>query len=127
MWYTTYSYMKNTIMTRYNHGPKPPYPIHVYKRRCGGEAVPQKPWVERKTDILLQLLKHADGKEVNGKHRWNTTHSSQLSEDLRRLLKEGLVELTNKAGRHSSYRKLRFTREGEIFMRMKNLWPKDSV
>lgn len=112
-------------MTRYNHGPKPPLPIRVYKRRCGAEAVPQKPWLERKTAILSELLKHPDGKEVNGKHRWNTTHTSQLSEDLRHLIKEGLVELTHKAGRHSSYRKLRFTREGEIFMRALNLWPED--
>lgn len=112
-------------MTRYNHGPKPPHPIHVYKRRCGNEAIPQKPWLERKIDILTQLLKCPDGREVNGKHRWNTTHTSQFSEDLRKLIKEGLVELSCKSSRHSSYRKLCFTREGEIFMRSKNLWPED--
>lgn len=109
-------------MTRYNHGPKPPLPIHVYKRRCGGEALPQKPWLERKTAILIQLLSHPDGREVNGKHRWNTNQTDQFSTDLRHLIKEGLVEMTQKSGH---YRRLCFTREGELFMRAHNLWPED--
>ena len=109
-------------MTRYNHGPKPPRPIHVYKRRCGGEALPQKPWLERKTAILIQLLRYPEGREVNGKHRWNTNQTDQFSTDLRNLIKEGLVEMTQKSGH---YRRLCFTREGELFMRAHNLWPED--
>lgn len=91
-----------------------PFPWH-YRGRAGVAAEPQKTWTERK----LALLRHVEAKggsiQVNRTWCVNTTANNQHARDLRRLIKEGLLDDQAKlyTSRRTSYRQLTLTEKGK--------------
>lgn len=87
-----------------------------YWGQTGATPTPQVPWRNRRI-LLLQLIakKGDEGVCVNRKYCFNTTDRSGQAKDLRRLITQGLAELTNeKYGTpRSRYRYVRLTEVGK--------------
>jgi len=90
-----------------------PYPWH-YRGRAGVAAEPQKPWTERKIALLQHVLAKGGSIQVNRTWCLNTTAHNTHARDLRRLVREGLLDDQAKlyTSRRTSYRQLTLTEKG---------------
>lgn len=84
----------------------------------GAPATPHKPWTERKVEWLAKIEERGSI-GVNRKWCSKTYRNDVTGRDLRRLIKEGLVRLTEKGG--INYRRLEVTEKGRTVLPPKNL------
>ena len=61
-----------------------------------------KPYSQRREDILKEIEKFTEGKAVNRKWCWKTNTNDQLAKDLRRMLKDGDIKMIRKKNNRSS-------------------------
>lgn len=91
-----------------------PFPWH-YRGRAGVAAEPQKTWTQRKLALLRYVEAKGGAIQVNRTWCVNTTANNQHARDLRRLIREGMLDDQAKlyTSRRTSYRQLTLTENGK--------------